>query len=75
MDLNIRISSTYIHFEVLGGGVPERAEEHVGSGVHNPARQVLRAGPPVPAGRQLLAEITLPPPVLRSRGRGLQIHL
>ena len=75
MDLDIRFSSTYIHFEVLSGGVLEWAEEHVGSGVHNPARQVLHAGPPVPAGRQLLAEATFPPPVLRSRGRGLQIHL
>ena len=73
MDLDIRFSSTYIHFEVLGGGVRERAEEHVGSGVHNPARQVLRAGPPIPADRQLLAEATLLPPVLRSRG--LQIHI
>ena len=72
MDLDIRFSSTYIHFEVLGG-VPEQAEEHVGSGVHNPTRQDLRVGPPVLAGRHLLAEATLPPPVLRSHG--LQIHL
>ena len=64
---------------MLGGGVPERAEEHVGAGVHNPARQVLCAGPLVAAGRRLLAKATLPPPLLRGsgrgRGRGLEIHL
>lgn len=64
---------------VLGGGVPERAEEHVGAGLDDPARQALGAGPPVPAGRRPLAAVPLPAPLLRGRGRGVvgpaEIHL
>ena len=66
----------------VGGGVPERAEEHVGAGLDDPARQALGAGPPVPvpAGRRLAAAApTLPPLLLRGGGRGVvgppEIHL
>ena len=56
----------------VGGGVPERAEEHVGAGLDDPARQALGAGPPVPVP-------LLPAPLLRGRGRGVvgpaEIHL
>ena len=62
----------------VGGGVPERAEEHVGAGLDDPARQALRAGPPVPvpAGRRRPLAAA---PLLRGRGRGVvgppEIHL
>ena len=65
---------------VLGGGVPERAEEHVEASLHNHGRHALRFGSPVPAGRRPLANATFPPPqLLRGRSRGLfistEIHL
>ena len=65
---------------VLGGGVPEQAEEHVGAGLHNPGRHALYSGSPVLAGRLPLADATLRPSLLlHGCGRGLvvsaEIHL
>jgi hypothetical protein len=50
------------------GGVPERAEVHVGAGLDDPTWQALGAGLPAPPARRSSAPATPFPPPLRGRG-------
>jgi hypothetical protein len=50
------------------GGVPERAEVHVGAGLDDPPWQALGAGLPAPPSRRSSTPATPFPPPLRGRG-------